>query len=619
MERKRVLQFINQIWENDMKKSKAIFTILLLFCAWFMLPFSAKAEDGYKMTEDGLYQYEEISDGDEVSCRIVKYLGSETTATIPAEIGGISVTEIGKDAFKGSQIKYVDLNYAPIIAIREGAFSNCECLMEVMCIGWDLKIIEKNAFLGDDALDSFEIPGSVETIGEHAIGYKDDDTKIGGLVLIVGKDSAGENYALAEELDYYIEAAISYDYVAQYKRTKNNMDECIIVDITPIPYHEEDKLAIPDKIDGLVVSEISDASSFDGSEIVFPEHLKKIGNAAFAYLETLEKVTFNSALEEIGDYAFNDTNLSTVTFPKSLKYIGEGAFLNDIFLEKITFSEGLEYIGENAFQFCGVKSLKFPNSLQTIDDSAFILCKNLTSVKFGNSIESIGDSAFRECTNLQKVTIPDSVEKIGEKAFGYANTTEKVEDFVIVGGEDTAASKYAEENGFIFLLKTDEDDEENDVDSHQSKAGATSCSHEYALDYSNESSVNEDTEVWNRCQLCGAVKEHYIIPNSAFYNWNVNIAKQIQKAAQGATVSIDTDRWHTFHEMVLNALEQRQDVTLVVKYTIVGGKEHGKKMQMVIPAISESDPEATAKREEFSNRFENKFCGFGNLADYLVE
>ncbi len=147
---------------------------------------------------------------------------------------------------------------------------------------------------------------------------------------------------------------------------------------------------------------------------------------------------------------------------------------------------------------------------------------------------------------------------------------------------------------------------------------ANACNHEFQLDYS-ATSDSEDTQVWSRCIHCGEVKEHYTIPNSAYYNWNVNVVGKIQKASQGATVTIDTDRWNTFHEMVLTALENRQDVTLVVKYTVSGGAENGQRKQLEIPAISVTDAQQTAKRQEISNRFQNKFCGFANLADYQVE
>ncbi len=108
-----------------------------------------------------------------------------------------------------------------------------------------------------------------------------------------------------------------------------------------------------------------------------------------------------------------------------------------------------------------------------------------------------------------------------------------------------------------------------------------------------------DGEMRYQCRTCGEVK--YAVPISAYYQFNANTVDKIRNAKQGATVSIDTPVFVSFHEMIKDELAARPDISLVVNYEYKGSR-----YQMLIPAGS---------AEKMSELFgTSKFCGFRSMA-----
>ena len=105
-----------------------------------------------------------------------------------------------------------------------------------------------------------------------------------------------------------------------------------------------------------------------------------------------------------------------------------------------------------------------------------------------------------------------------------------------------------------------------------------------------------------QCTGCGDIASWQSVPNSAFYQFNVDAANRIAKAPQNGTVIISTDTWISFAKnLVLPSLQSRPDVTVIVKY-----KWKGKPAKLVIPAGT-----------DLSSKFgDSGFCGFLNLFEY---
>ncbi len=85
-----------------------------------------------------------------------------------------------------------------------------------------------------------------------------------------------------------------------------------------------------------------------------------------------------------------------------------------------------------------------------IGDGAFRDQSSVTAVALTDTIAKIGDDAFLNCPGIAQITIPSTVTEIGERAFGYSSQTEKLDGFIIEGLKDSAAERYAADNGFEF-------------------------------------------------------------------------------------------------------------------------------------------------------------------------
>ena len=133
--------------------------------------------------------------------------------------------------------------------------------------------------------------------------------------------------------------------------------------------------------------------------------LKKIGPNAFYGCTNLASVTIPEGLEEIGMYAFYQSDIVSVTFPSSLRTVAQGAFANCKSLKTAVLNEGLEVLGTNeykdngdwysgVFQGSVIESVTLPSTLKRIEYNAFRGCANLKSVTLPEGLEYIGMSCF---------------------------------------------------------------------------------------------------------------------------------------------------------------------------------------------------------------------------------
>lgn len=202
------------------------------------------------------------------------------------------------------------------------------------------------------------------------------------------------------------------------------------------------------------------------NELVIPEGVTSIGNAAFSGCTALTSVTFHEGIMNIGFYAFcncsgltsisipknltkieNDTfsgcsGLTSISIPESVTSIGNRAFADCNALTSITVPDGVTSIGENAFDgtawfsnqpdgliYAGKVAYKYKgtmpnntnivikNGTQSVASSAFRGCGGLTSIIIPNSVTSIGNGAFHQCYGLTSITIPEMVTSIGKYTF----------------------------------------------------------------------------------------------------------------------------------------------------------------------------------------------------------
>ncbi|MBP3196371.1 MAG: hypothetical protein J6N21_05130, partial [Butyrivibrio sp.] len=123
--------------------------------------------------------------------------------------------------------------------------------------------------------------------------------------------------------------------------------------------------------------------------------------------------------------------------------------------------------------------------------------------------------------------------------------------------------------------------------------------HHYVWD-TIEATEENDGEMRYACDICGAVQTR--VPITAYYVFNKNTTEKIRKAGQGATVKIETSRFISFHKMVMEALAERQDVTLEISF--LDEEYKGRRLSVTIPAGTDA----------MSLIDENGFVGFLYLA-----
>lgn len=147
--------------------------------------------------------------------------------------------------------------------------------------------------------------------------------------------------------------------------------------------------------------------------VVIPSEIEdvpvtKICASAFSWKETLTEIVIPDTVTVIENAAFyNCPDLKVVVIPDSVTYIGESAFQNCSSLEYVLLGNGLVEIGDIAFKDCS----------------------SLAYLNLGDSVKIVGDGAFFGCESLRNVYIPASVEEIGSFAFGFVQN-ENVERVV---------------------------------------------------------------------------------------------------------------------------------------------------------------------------------------------
>ena len=181
-------------------------------------------------------------------------------------------------------------------------------------------------------------------------------------------------------------------------------------------------------------------------------------SSGFAFNHDIKKVIIEDGVTRVSMSAFwRCEGIESITLPDSLKYIDTEAFAACTALKSIKIPATVEEIGNSAFFNCsGLKNVIISNGLKMICGSAFSGCSSLETLDIPESVTSIDEWAFYDCTNMTSITIPKSVTSIGEKALGYkfnheSQKIEKISGFVISGYKNSAAEKYAKDNGFKFV------------------------------------------------------------------------------------------------------------------------------------------------------------------------
>lgn len=153
----------------------------------------------------------------------------------------------------------------------------------------------------------------------------------------------------------------------------------------------------------------------------FPEKVKKIGYGAFSGTMLSGALILPNDVEEIGDYAFSRTNISSLELSHKLKSIGHGAFEGCGSLSgSLHLPETLESLGSSAFSNCKLLSgpLAIPSKIKEIPSWCFGYCGFTGDLIIPEGVTKVGSCAFHWCQQFKgRLSLPISLREIGDNAF----------------------------------------------------------------------------------------------------------------------------------------------------------------------------------------------------------
>ena len=170
----------------------------------------------------------------------------------------------------------------------------------------------------------------------------------------------------------------------------------------------------------------------DVETVTIPDFIEHVCSCAFYRCENLIelKITENSKLQTIDDFAFTSISIQSLRIPSQIKRIGNGAFLycKKIQHLEIPYESKLQIINELCFSNLSIKKITIPPQITHIGKLSFNECYELQQVEIlrDSKLKIIDESAFF-CTSIESILIPSNVEIIGDGAFSLCNKLKHIE------------------------------------------------------------------------------------------------------------------------------------------------------------------------------------------------
>ena len=355
-----------------------------------------------------------------------------TSITIPD-----SVTSIGEFAFYNcSGLTSITIG-SGVTSIVNSAFEGCSGLTSVT-IGSGVTSIVNSAFEGCSGLTSITIPDNVTYIGRYAFRGCSGLTSI-----TIGSGVTSMDYGAFVDCSGLENIYITD--IAVWCRI-SNLDNLMRYGSNSKKLYLNNELI---------------------TDLVIPDSVTSIGEAAFRGCSGLTSITIGSGVTSIDYGAFVDCsgleNIYITDIAAWCKISGLGRlmgyanskklYLNNELITDLVIPDSVTSIGEAAFRGCsGFTSITIPDSVTSIGEFAFYNCSGLTSITIGSGVTSIVNSAFEGCSGLENIYITDiaawcKISGLG-RLMGYANSkklylnNELITDLVIPDSV-TSISSYA--------------------------------------------------------------------------------------------------------------------------------------------------------------------------------
>ena len=159
------------------------------------------------------------------------------------------------------------------------------------------------------------------------------------------------------------------------------------------------------------------------TEVILPEGLTTIEDAAFANCSALEKLDVPSSVTTLGRWILENTQVASFTIPDGVTEIPASCFYGTD-ITSIVIPANVTSIGAWAFEGSDkLQSVVIEGNITEIPQGCFIYISSLTSVTLPEGVTSIGADAFNQC-KIASLTLPASLEVIGQRAFSNNEITQ---------------------------------------------------------------------------------------------------------------------------------------------------------------------------------------------------
>ena len=329
-----------------------------------------------------------ITDDDTFAC-IVLGIGSctDTKLVIPSFYNGFPVEGVSNNAFKGNTtITSVTLP-SSIIAIGNGAFSDCINLSEIR-IQSEECVISENAFSNTAYYND-------NSHWDNGVFYVDD-------CLICADQSLTGSYTVREGTRIIANSAFA---------------DC--TNLTDIH--------LPDGLTSIGFTAFSNTGHANNAENWENNVLYIDTYAICARQELSGSYLIKDGTTLIAMHAFVDCNVTEIIIPDSVEHIGLGAFMNCERLKNVTLPNNLRSISYGTFFGCfQLTDIAIPTSVLLIQTLAFGSCSQLANIDIPENVRLIGRGVFSS-THITALFIPKNVSYIGDLAFTYCNNLAEIQ------------------------------------------------------------------------------------------------------------------------------------------------------------------------------------------------
>ena len=358
-------------------------------------------EAGYNEPKPRYYQIRKLEQGfdhylyyhgETPEYEIMQYEGNDENVIVPSTINGKNVTRIFA--------YFCQYSYPTIKSIT---------------LPNTIREITTYAFKNSNALESINIPDSVETIGDAPFALSNIKASN---VTVGNKYSIKNDALLGNSGKTYIQAFYN-DSITEY---------------------------------------------------TIPAGITKINPQAF-YVSSVKRVTLPSSLTTINSRAFENSFVQSITIPSTVKTIESKAFSGAALLNTVIIQNGATTIGDNAFEKCAnLKILRIPSSVTSIGTNIFNGVNDTSNITIygvkgsaaetyakNNNINFIEGTKY-ELNKTMEVRDTDTFTYNGKsqkpKTEIYFNGTKLVEgtDYTITYNQSTINASDST-NGITYIIK----------------------------------------------------------------------------------------------------------------------------------------------------------------------